>query len=276
MSGTLDVHALIEQCRRGDNLSKIRAMVALERAGVEEAVDAMSPLLTSEDDGVRRAAADALGQLAGDRVTEVGPALLVLLADPEELVRNAAAEALGLLRYAPARPALERVLRHDDEWGVRASAAWALGELGDVQALTTLEAALGDEMDPVRAYVAAAIGQLGDTAQLPVIRRRLAIETHPQPKAELLAVALRFGDESAFDDLKALAQSAGDEELAYQVLGVVGDLLCEPTPAVIPRRAMELDHQIADLGRRVPQYAEWSAELRQRLAGLASSASDEK
>lgn len=273
---TNDIDALLDQCRSSDRLTQIRAMMALEKAGAEEAVPAIVPLLQSEDEGVRAAAADALGELGGEWLHEVGPALEACFGDPEWLVRNAAVEALGFLGHMPSRPALEDVLRSDPQWEVRASAAEALGALGDPRALDVLEAALDDEAHPVRAYAAFAMGQLGDASRLPAIRRRLAVEEHPLPRSDMIVVALRFGDESALDDLLALIQKVDDPEGAIHVYSAIDELMNDHPPSIFVQRAGELEQPLAELGQRMGAGEDSHAfELRQRLIALASSADDE-
>lgn len=273
---SLDIDGLMEQCRSGDADTQVKAIRTLTEAGVKQAVPLLQTLLASDNEWVRDAAVEALGELGEGHLEEVGPALEALLTDPEEMVRNNVVETLGQLSYAPARQAIERVLLHDEYWVARASAAEALGYLGDSRALSALEAALGDELYPVRSYAAFSIGQLGNESHLPVIRRRLAIEDHPMPRADLLEVALRWGDESAFDDLLALIREADDAEFARDVLRVVNHLLSEQTPAMVLRRAVDLDHHLARLAQQTGIDTDYPDQLRGRLADLARTATPDQ
>ncbi|GBL17797.1 epoxyqueuosine reductase [Chloroflexota bacterium] len=73
------------------------------------------------------------------------------------MARNAAV-ALGAQRAQNAQPALATALMHDAEAGVRAHAAWALGQLADAPSRATLQAALLTEHDAVvRGEIMAAI-----------------------------------------------------------------------------------------------------------------------
>lgn len=234
-----DIDALIEQCRNGNGEEQIDAMRALDEANARSAVPAILPLLASEDEWVRDRAVIVLSHLGQDHLESVGPAIEKLLEDPSEFIRNEAAEAFCLLPYPAARPSLERMLLHDPYWVARASAAMALGELGDPRALGALEQALDDEPDPIRSYVVYAIGQLGDARLLSMIQRQLERETHPVVRAELLAVALRWGDEPAFDKLLALLHSVQGEPVML-VEGTLQDLLERDTPAIVKARMNEL------------------------------------
>lgn len=143
-----EVNALIEQCRSGDTEQKRRAVEALEKAHATQAVPVVLKLLEHEDEFVRLDAVCMVGRLGQEKLDEVGPALIQRLADVDESVRDQAAEALSLLRYQPARAALEKMLLGDAYWVARASAAEALGELGDAQAVPALLQALTNELLP--------------------------------------------------------------------------------------------------------------------------------
>lgn len=265
MNVPLDLDTLIEQCRSADSKIKIVAMHALEKMDAPDAALAILPLLGSPDEVVRKVAAGALGQLGSHHLEQVGPALEALLADPEDIVRNAAAEGLGLLRYPPARQALEHALLHDKDWIVRASAAWALGELDDARALGALERALADEHEPVRGYAALAIGLLGDWSQRASIRSHLDAGVAPGNRAEFLVAAVRLGDDSAFDELLALADEA-DDDMTIEVQNAIQDMLSRKTPSLVLARAAELEPRLAKLG---------SGKLRARLDDLVTTIADE-
>jgi len=92
------------------------------------AVDALIGALNDDDDGeVRRAAADALGQIGDPRAT--GPLLAALNDDHDNYVRRAAAGALGQIGDAGAVDALITALS-DQHGFVSAAAADALDRLG--------------------------------------------------------------------------------------------------------------------------------------------------
>jgi HEAT repeat protein/beta-lactamase regulating signal transducer with metallopeptidase domain len=104
-------------------------------------------------------------------------ALIGALRDDDAGVRAAAAEALGKRGESTAVPALVAALR-DEEAAVRANAVEALAEVGDGRALEGLLTALGDANTEVRANAAAALGELHDvhgrTAEAQRMARALA------------------------------------------------------------------------------------------------------
>ncbi|WP_428269711.1 HEAT repeat domain-containing protein [Haliangium sp.] len=261
-----EIDQLRQQCSSGDVRARVKAMHALYEADAREALPELLDALSDDEAGIRETAAHVLRWLGVDDEERAGAALVPLLADPDHAVRNQAAEAFCVLRYAPARPELERLVRHDSDWVVRASAAEALGELGDPRAPDSLFAALGDEWYPVRGYAGFSIGQLGDERHLAEVQKRLEDEAHPSVRAELLAAAIRFGDAAAFDELIALmGESDTDGEPMMNLLGTLDGLLREPVPAVVTARAAEFDDALSVLGQRTG-WEEDTNRLRGRLA----------
>lgn len=258
MAETPDIDTLIEQCRTGDQDARYQAILALGRAGIHRAVDVILPSLEDNDPMVRYAAIGALSEIATERSDEVGAAIEPLLEDPDSLVRSEAAEALGVLRHTPASPALEQVLLEDPDATARASAAEALGALGDRSALASLLIAFGDDDGPVRSYVAWAIGMIGDPAGLQPLRHQLQTETWPNARTSLLVAAIQLGDEPAFDDLLALADS-GSEEAEYEFHAAMSDLLTDEAPSIVLARSDELSKRLRAID---------APDLQARLDGL--------
>ena len=174
-----------------DGYWSIRRAAAQAMAQIQD-IQAVQPLcdaLADKDWQVRFAAVEALGDLGFPDAFEP---LQGRLEDEEWKVRAAAASALGRLRYkdgglatgftngqGPSSEALGdaagqgstekkslvdpiiAALRDKNE-NVRAAAAAALGELGDLSAVLPLCVALKDLSDTVRAAAAGALGKLKD------------------------------------------------------------------------------------------------------------------
>jgi len=94
------------------------------------------------------------------------PPLIQALGDSDSEVRLAAAWALGDLGDPQAVPALIQALR--DHWDVRRSAAEALVKIG-TPAVPPLIQALGDSDWDVRRAAAEALGKLGDPQAIPAL-----------------------------------------------------------------------------------------------------------
>lgn len=94
-----------------------------EARDVEGLIEALS---YQDDANVRRAAAEALGQVGGSQAAE---ALVAALRDPQEPVRKAAAEALGKVGDADTVKLLEPLVGDSDE-NVRRAALEAVIRIG--------------------------------------------------------------------------------------------------------------------------------------------------
>jgi HEAT repeat protein len=131
------------------------ATKALGELGDPQAVLALMEAIKVEDGGVRHAAAKALGKIGAPAIS----ALIQALQDKNRRVRWAAAEALGQIGDPQATLALTQALR-DEDWRVREAAARALEKIGDPQAISALTQALRDEKGEVRRAAARALMRL--------------------------------------------------------------------------------------------------------------------
>jgi len=152
----------------------------------------VAPLLRDPESRIRRAAADAVGGMGSEVVSDLVPELVSALADPDDNVRWAVIQALRNVG-SDALPELIIVLEYGDplllpgvlativELGpiateaaayllphlgagqpaIRALAAEALGSVGAVQATGALHTALDDQAEEVRLAAAWALAALG-------------------------------------------------------------------------------------------------------------------
>jgi hypothetical protein len=119
------VHALAQ--RRNKQPVRI-----LGRIGDERACDTLHDFLGGGDVELEQTALRALGAIGSEESTE--PVAQRLAAD-DPTVRSAAARALGLIGDTRAIEPLSDVLETDDDDSARASAAWALNQIGTERAL---------------------------------------------------------------------------------------------------------------------------------------------
>src|SRR5262249_24512124 len=136
---------LLELCRSGEPEHQLDALRALKDLRDPSVISDILPLLSSPDDRVREAAAEALGELGETQPERVGAVLLPLLSDEVHLVRDQVVEILGKPRYQGAIEPLKGLLHSDPEWLVRASSAEALGNFADPSILPDLEQALEED-----------------------------------------------------------------------------------------------------------------------------------
>ena len=161
----MDVASAIEVLETGDTAARMAAANTLGfmREAAAEAVPALVNALEDSYEPVRRNAIYALGAIGASAVEPLGNAL-----DAEkeafemEPILHICDAAHGLAAIgAPAVPALIAALK-DERENVRASAAYALGEMGPTaaEAVDGLVALLTDASEEVRQHATSALGML--------------------------------------------------------------------------------------------------------------------
>ena len=162
---TMDIESAITALKTDDPHTRMEAANALgfRRENAAEAVPALIDALEDSYEPVRRNAIYALGAI-GELAVE--PLMDALDAEKEafemEPILHICDAAHGLAVIgAPAVPALMNRLE-DERENVRASAAYALGEMGPVaaEAVDALIALLTDESEEVRRHATSAVGMI--------------------------------------------------------------------------------------------------------------------
>lgn len=231
-------------------LAAVRALVQLGEA-TTKSIAAGEGLLRHADAEVRRAAVRMLGDLGADH-PEVVPPLLACVEQESEApaVRASAAAALGQLKQAQAVPALSELAAVADAT-VRLAAVRALGLIGGPVVLPTLRGVLNTDQDPaVRAAAVDALGAIGSRSAVPSLAATLREDASSKVRSAAADALAVVGGPSA---PPALVASLSDEDpdarfAVVQALGLVG------TPAAIPallsRKRIEQDpdvrHAIAE------------------------------
>ena len=148
--------------------AEMRAYAAEGLGGVGD-VHAVAPLIDALDDNnstVRRFAISSLGKIRDDRATDV---LIPFLQDEEADMRCAAAIALGELglsedRFStPPVQIIEALINSitDSDRGVCSAAIVALGRIGNLQAVSALNAlAESTDSEWIRRYISEALHQI--------------------------------------------------------------------------------------------------------------------
>lgn len=133
-------------------------------------VRAIIARLKDENAEVRRAAADALGQLEDPIAI---PALVAALEDSDEDVREAALDALSNFdRGVPAAP-IRRLLASDNA-EIRANAVQLLGELRDRESVNAIGRLVSDQDAEVRHEALHALEHIGDPSAAAVVTPALS------------------------------------------------------------------------------------------------------
>jgi putative membrane-bound dehydrogenase-like protein len=158
--GSRSSQALVGLLARDDFPTRLqRGVIAV--LGTTRARDALAAVVakvSSPDEGVRTAAAEAIGELGQ---AAGAPPLRPLLEDPSAPVRRAAASALGLLKDRESIPALLEAADHES---TRFEASLALTATYDARALRIYVRALSDRNQDLRNASARAIGFIRDEA----------------------------------------------------------------------------------------------------------------
>lgn len=166
------------------------AAMALGRIGEPLAATALSEALSDPAQEVRYAAALALGRLRSDgAATRLERALRT---DPSWWVRYAAAVGLGRLRKSFVIASLEDRLRAEAYWQVRLQTVRALQEIASPRAADVVVVALQDRDAGVRAAAAFALGEIGADRHLPAVGNALRAETDASSRGILTAAFRRI------------------------------------------------------------------------------------
>lgn len=195
---------------------KVRAMIiaTMGLIGTADDVPLISPGLEDEDPRVRANAIESLDMVSSDEA--VIELIVPYLQDFNNRVKANAAMSLwnrGGLRMLAL---LEKMLHENPDRWHRASAAYALGEIGNLQAQKVLIDCLDDSESVVRSNIIKALGKIGDRSCVPVIMGRFSTELPEVREDILVALADLGGIEAQQLFLNTLV--SGDRELRNTAL----------------------------------------------------------
>lgn len=153
-----DEAALEPMLERADRRDQA-AIEILGKIGSDEAVDTIVEYVeTDSDPGLQRTTLKALGEIGSEEATQ---AVANQLAAENALVRASAARALGCIGDSRAIEPLADTLADDGEETVRGNAAWALVQIGTEAALEAAAAYADDRSYLVQTEAEAAAEALG-------------------------------------------------------------------------------------------------------------------
>src|SRR5262249_24633330 len=155
---------LIDALSNSDGAVRARAAHVIARVSaekpLEEAASALARAVTDQDAVVRYYAVEALSTLGSKAV----PYLIEVLKTPRQSDRDRAARVLWRIGAPSVEPLIAIVQDRTSTPEMRASAAYALGVIGDSRAVKSLALLLRDERYFVRQAAGRALGLIGEAA----------------------------------------------------------------------------------------------------------------
>lgn len=168
IGGKATVQAVVPLLRSDDAPARNLAMDILREVGAQD-FPSLVTLLHEDDADIRIYASDILGstgnQLAADPLCEA------LLKDPEVNVRYQAAVSLGNLADADAAKCLNKALA-DEEW-VQYAVIEALAKIKHASSVNALVKALDRSSDLVASMIIDALGELGNVKAVTMLLKRM-------------------------------------------------------------------------------------------------------
>ncbi|MFV0422137.1 HEAT repeat domain-containing protein [Oleidesulfovibrio sp.] len=174
IGGAPAVQAVIPLLRSDEAPARNISMDILREIGADD-FDSLTRLLHDDDPDMRIFASDILGSCA--KVDAVRPLCEALLRDPEVNVRYQAAVSLGSLAFPEAAECLNNALQ-DEEW-VQFSVIEALTKIRAESSVNALVRALDYSSDLVASMIVDALGEMGNIKAVSLLLRRL--ESSPTP-----------------------------------------------------------------------------------------------
>lgn len=156
---------------------RLRAMTALSWLGPNKAAyEALQKALQDNDPKIRRFAALYLPDVYADPLVDA--LKKTALEDPDQAVRMEALCSLGLINQPASISVLRSILRDETLPAfLRARAAEALGQRGNLDAVDALAKSLTSPVAAIRFWSAYALGEIGDIVAIPYL---LALVDDPE------------------------------------------------------------------------------------------------
>ncbi len=208
----------------GDDLYK--KVLAWARANPQKALSTIAPLVVdqSQPAAVRAGAAlvfDENGQIGGVGLAGAVPVLEgAASTDPDPVVRRSAVHALAFMKGELPVRALEKVLRGDDEWGVKMNAAYGLAVRNSPAAVEYLLKTIRDpkEAVTVRAVAAQTLFSAKPRRAFPFFRESLSSKElgYRLSAAKVIGEIVKAGDPEALQALRAVIEKQGESGMVVQ------------------------------------------------------------
>ncbi|WP_338666603.1 HEAT repeat domain-containing protein [Pseudodesulfovibrio methanolicus] len=169
IGGRETVEAVIPLLRSDEAPVRNLAMDILREVGNQD-MPSLIDLILDEDPDIRIFVADILGSTGN--LLAVQPLCEALLKDPEVNVRYQAAVSLGELGMEDATPCLNKAI-NDEEW-VQYSVIEALTKIGHTSSVGALVKALDGASDLVASMIIDSLGEMGNVKAVTMLLKRMA------------------------------------------------------------------------------------------------------
>jgi HEAT repeat protein len=169
IGGRETVEAVIPLLRSDEAPVRNLAMDILREVGNQD-MPSLIDLILDEDPDIRIFVADILGSTGN--LLAVQPLCEALLKDPEVNVRYQAAVSLGELGMEDAIPCLNKAI-NDEEW-VQYSVIEALTKIGHTSSVDALVKALDGASDLVASMIIDSLGEMGNVKAVTMLLKRMA------------------------------------------------------------------------------------------------------
>lgn len=191
IGGEVVVQAVVPLLRSDDAPIRNISMDILREVGAHD-LQTLIDMLHDEDPDIRIFMSDILG--TSDNRLAVSPLCEALLRDPEVNVRYQAAVSLGELGFAEAAECLNKAMK-DEEW-VQFSVIEALSKIGADSSVNALARALDASSDLVSSMIVEALGEMGNIKAVSVLMKRLNSSPGPLRNKIVKAIVQIMGGKS--------------------------------------------------------------------------------
>jgi len=201
----------IVECYQIDKSNKVRATIIeiLGKTADKKYMKTCSAAVKDPDARVRANAIEALEALGGEEIVDV---IFPLTEDSNNRVKANAAKALWKFGGIRMIGILENMLlKEKDKWQ-RASAAFALGEIGSLQVVKSLTLALADAEDCVRGNAVKALGKTRANEVIPTISPLLE-DPSERVREDCVSALGMIGSADIIDPILKLLRQQNDSKL---------------------------------------------------------------
>ncbi len=151
--------------------------------------------------------------------------LVSALQDPSSNIRHEAIIAIAAMRRHPRlTQAMVRTLAQGPP-ALRAAAAWALGRMGDPQALPALRQALDDPSPLLRSHAARSLGAMGDHAAIPRIVELFHAESDAHQAVGYASALAAMGQQQMIPPMLHFLRETQDADVRQETALAIASLL---------------------------------------------------